>query len=128
MSELLKRISLLLVFCFACSFVLGDEAIGNVLCYKESCEEAKCPDVNCTNGTLLTSPSYECGCCKLCLEYLGIRFFKSMRITNELRENLTGKGDTCGLQLSSKECGPGLYCKDSDGKGKYICTKSKRYY
>lgn len=104
MNEFLKKCLVLFALCFVCSIVIGEdpEATGDVRCYKNSCEKIECPNVTCINGTLFNSPSYECGCCKQCILQLS-------------------KDQTCGPELSDRECGPGLTCAPKDGK--YFCMK-----
>jgi hypothetical protein len=45
--------------------------VGDINCYKGSCESVECQSVDCSFGKLMTNPSSSCGCCKLCLSYIG---------------------------------------------------------
>lgn len=44
---------------------------GDANCYKGSCESVNCKSVDCSFGKLMTDPGSSCGCCKLCLSYIG---------------------------------------------------------
>ncbi len=45
--------------------------LGDVKCQAESCNSTDCAIVPCAFGKLMTDPDSSCGCCKLCLDYIG---------------------------------------------------------
>ncbi|XP_046647985.1 uncharacterized protein LOC124338009 [Daphnia pulicaria] len=80
--------------------------VGDINCYKGSCESVECQSVDCSFGKLMTNPSSSCGCCKLCLSYIG-------------------ENEPCSLNMNNQECGPGLTCAaaSKNSKSDYICVK-----
>ena len=45
--------------------------LGDVNCKSDSCDAIVCQKFNCTYGKVMNSPNVNCGCCKICMQYIG---------------------------------------------------------
>lgn len=45
--------------------------LGDVNCKEGFCDSVTCSTSNCTLGKLMNDPSSVCGCCKICISYIG---------------------------------------------------------
>nr|CAH0101268.1 unnamed protein product [Daphnia galeata] len=82
--------------------------IGDANCKEESCNSVNCESgIDCSFGKLMGDPKSICGCCKLCLNYIG-------------------ENERCSPNMNNQECGPGLYCEASQNSNSdFKCVKSQ---
>lgn len=65
----------LIVLIANCSLIASSYAavppLGDANCKEGSCDSANCASVDCSFGKMMNDPSSPCGCCKLCIFYIG---------------------------------------------------------
>ncbi|KZS21200.1 uncharacterized protein LOC116920893 [Daphnia magna] len=98
----------LIVLIANCSLIASSYAavppLGDANCKEGSCDSANCASVDCSFGKMMNDPSSPCGCCKLCIFYIG-------------------ENEACGVNMNNRECGPGLTCAVQNPGSEYICVK-----